>query len=347
MTSRITTTIPQADTAALRSPSARKKYLLAGLLSLAGALAVPEAQAQATAYPNKPIRMIVAFAPGGSTDVLARLVGQKLSESLGTPVIVDNRAGANGTIGSDVVAKSAPDGYTIMMGEVGSLAMAPGLYPKLPYDPGRDFTAISLVARTPLLATVRADSPMKSLADLIAAARTKPGGLNYPSSGAGGPNHLAGELFDMQAKVKTTHVPYKGGGPAVLSIASGETDFGLMSAVTINALLQGGKVKTLAVASDQRLPSMPSVPTMAEAGLPGFEAETWFMLVAPAGTPRPIADRLSSEIAKILPNAATKERLSQMGAIPVGNSPDAATAFLKAEIAKWTKVSKTAGITLE
>ena len=166
--------------------------------------------------------MVVAFAAGGSTDVLARLVGQKLSESLGTPVVVDNRAGANGTIGSDVVAKSPPDGYTIMMGEVGCLAMAPGLYPKLPYDPVRDFAPVTLVARTPLLATVRADSPMKSLADLIAQARSKPDTLNYPSSGAGGPNHLAGELFNMQANVKTVHVPYKGGGPAALSVAAGK-----------------------------------------------------------------------------------------------------------------------------
>ena len=320
---------------------------LFAILSFAAAFAAPAAQAQSTTYPTKPIRMVVAFAPGGSTDVLARIVGQKLSESLGTPVIIDNRAGANGTIGSDVVAKSPADGYTIMMGEVGSLAMAPGLYPKLPYDPSRDFTAITLVARTPLLATVRSDSPLKSLADLITKARNKPGSLTYPSSGAGGPNHLAGELFDIQAKVKTTHVPYKGGGPAALSIASGETDFGLMSAVTINALLQGGKLKTLAVASDQRLASMPTVPTMSEAGLPGFEAETWFMLVAPAGMPRPIADKLSAEIAKILPVPSTKERLEQMGAIPVGNSPDAAAAFLRAELAKWTKVSKTAGITLE
>jgi tripartite-type tricarboxylate transporter receptor subunit TctC len=335
-------------TAALCPAAAFASYRrLFAMLSVAAACVVPAAQAQSTAYPTKPIRMVVAFAPGGSTDVLARLVGQKLSEGLGTPVIIDNRAGANGTIGSDAVAKSPADGYTIMMGEVGSLAMAPGLYPKLSYDPSRDFTAITLVARTPLLATVRADSPMNSIADLIAMARNKPGGLNYPSSGAGGPNHLAAELFDIQAKIKTTHVPYKGGGPAVLSIASGETDFGLMSAVTINALLQGGKLKTLAVASDQRLASMPSVPTMSEAGLPGFEAETWFMVVAPAGTPRLIADKLNAEIVKILPIPATKERLSQMGAIPVGNSPDAAAAFLKAEIAKWTKVSKTAGITLE
>jgi tripartite-type tricarboxylate transporter receptor subunit TctC len=313
---------------------------------LAATLLAPVAQAQAP-YPNKPIRMVVAFAPGGSTDVLARLVGQKLSESLGTPVIIDNRAGANGTIGSDVVAKSPADGYTIMMGEVGSLAMAPGLYPKLTYDPARDFTAITLVARTPLLATVRTDSPMKSLADLLAAARSKPGSLNYPSSGAGGPNHLAGELFNLQANVKTTHVPYKGGGPAALSIAAGETDFGLMSAVTINALLQAGKLRTLAVASEQRLPSMPAVPTMSEAGLPGFEAETWFMMVAPTGTPRPVVEKLNAEIAKILPDPVMKERLAAMGAIPVGNSPDAATAFLKSEVAKWTKVSKAAGIKIE
>ena len=306
----------------MRRPAHAILRRVATVIGLATTLVATVAQAQAPAtYPNKPIRMIVPFAPGGSTDVLARLVGQKLSESLGTPVVVDNRPGANGTIGCDLVAKAPPDGYTIVMGEVGCLAMAPGLYPKLPYDPARDFAAITLVARTPLLATVRTASPIKSLAELIAQARSKPGSLNYPSSGAGGPNHLAGELFNLQANVKTVHIPYKGGGPAVLSLVSGETDFGLLSAVTINAQLQGGTLRPLAVASDRRLPSMPSVPTMAEAGLPGFTAETWFMLAAPAGTPRPIVDKLNAEIAKILPNAATKERLDAMGAFAVGDSP--------------------------
>jgi tripartite-type tricarboxylate transporter receptor subunit TctC len=320
---------------------------LAGLFSVAAVLCCAATPAQGQAYPNKPIRMIVGYAPGGSTDIVARLVGQKLSEALGTTVVVDNRAGASGTIGSDLLAKAAPDGYTLMLGEVGSLAMAPGLYSKLPYDPGRDFVAISVVARTPLLVTVRSDSPLKSLSDLIARARAKPGGLNYASSGAGGPNHLANELFDIQAKVKTSHIPYKGSSPAVMSIASGETDFGLLSAVTINSLLQADKVKVLAVASDQRLASMPAVPTMAEAGLPGFEADVWFMLVAPTGTPKPIVDRLQAEVSKVLRDAGTQEKLSQMSAVTVGNSPEAAASFLKSEITKWTRVTKSAGITLE
>jgi tripartite-type tricarboxylate transporter receptor subunit TctC len=312
---------------------------------ICGFAAVP-ATAQ-SAYPNKPIRMVVAFAAGGSTDIVARTVGQKLSEGLGVPVVIDNRGGANGTIGSDIVAKSAPDGYTIMMGEVGSLAMAPGLYPKLPYDPGRDFSPITLVARTPLLAAVRVDSPIKSLAELIRNARTNPGRLNYPSSGAGGPNHLAGELFNLQANVKTTHIPFKGGGPAVLSLVAGDTDFGLLSRVTIDSQLQSGRLRALAVASEQRLPNMPTVPTFAEAGLPGFTAETWFMVVAPAGTPQPIIDKLNAEIAKILPSPAMKERFAGMGAFGVGNSPNEASVFLKTELAKWTRVSKAADIRLD
>ncbi|SIR76331.1 tripartite tricarboxylate transporter substrate binding protein [Pseudacidovorax sp. RU35E] len=326
------------------SVSARRKFAV-GLFALTGLVAAP-ASAE-SAYPSKPIRMVVAFAAGGSTDIVARSIGVRLSEALGVPVVIDNRGGANGTIGSDVVAKAAPDGYTIMMGEVGSLAMAPGLYPKLPYDPSKDFAPITLVARTPLLALVKTDSPIKSLADLIANARANPGKLSYPSSGAGGPNHLAGELFNMQANVKTLHVPYKGGGPAALSLVSGETDFGLLSRVTIDAQLQGGRARALAVASDQRLPNMPNVPTFAEAGLPGYTAETWFMLVAPAGTPQPIVDRLNAEVAKILPNAETKERFAAMGAFGVGNSPAAATTFLKSELAKWTKVSKAADIRLD
>ncbi|CAN7775988.1 Bug family tripartite tricarboxylate transporter substrate binding protein [Variovorax sp. LjRoot178] len=332
----------------LSSAASARRKLAFGLLALTavgGSLGALPASAD-PAYPNKPIKMVVAFAAGGSTDIVARSIGVRLSEALGVPVVVDNRGGANGTIGSDLVAKAPPDGYTIMLGEVGSLAMAPGLYPKLPYDPSKDFAPITLVARTPLLALVRTESPIKSLAELIAKARANPGQLSYPSSGAGGPNHLAGELFNMQANVKTLHVPYKGGGPAALSLVAGETDFGLLSRVTIDSQLQGGRARALAVASDQRLPNMPTVPTFAEAGLPGYTAETWFMLVAPAGTPQPIVDRLNTELTKILPNAETKERFAAMGAFGVGNSPAAATAFLKSELAKWTKVSKAADIRL-
>lgn len=320
---------------------------LATLFFFSSVLLLLTSQTQAQPYPSKPIRLVVGYAAGGSTDILARLIGQKLSDSLGTSVVVDNRPGASGTIGTDLVAKSPPDGYTIMLGEVGSLAMAPGLYAKLPYDPERDLAAISVVAKTPLLVTVRSDSSFKSLSDLISKARSTPGGLNFPTSGAGGPNHLASELFNIQAKIKTTHIPYKGSAPATMSIASGETDFGLLTAVTINSLLQAEKVKVLAVASDKRLISMPTIPTMGEAGLPGFESDVWFMLVAPIGTPKPIVERLNAEVTKIIRDSTTLERLAQLMAVPVGNSPQIATSFLHSEIAKWTRVSKAAGITLE
>ncbi len=331
--------------AAHPTPLARR---LAALLAFAIAgLGAAAAQAQAPAYPSKPIRLVVPFAAGGSTDILARIVGQKLSESLNSSVVIDNRPGANGTLGCDLVAKAPADGYTIVMADIGCFAMAPGLYPKLPYEPLRDFAPITLVARSPLVLTVGATSPAQSVADLVALARSKPGKLNYPSSGNGGPNHLAGELFKTQANLNIVHVPYKGSAPSVVSLVAGETDFGFLTSVTINAQLSAGKLRALAVASDQRMPSMPSVPTMAEAGVPGFAAESWFMAAVPAGTPKPIVDKLNAEIAKILPNAETKEKLNAMGAVGVGNSPEAATAFLKAEIDKWTRVIKTADIKLD
>ena len=330
----------------LPRPTLARRMALA--LACVAGITASAVHAQAPAgYPSKPIRLVVPFAAGGSTDILARLVGQKLSENMGASVVIDNRPGANGTLGCDLVAKAPPDGYTVVMADIGCFAMAPGLYPKLPYDPVRDFAPITLVARSPLELTVGADSPARTVQDLVALARSKPGKLNYPSSGNGGPNHLAGELFKMQANVNTVHVPYKGSAPSVVSLVSGETDFGFLTSVTINAQLSAGRLRALAVASDQRMAALPSVPTMAEAGVPGFEAESWFMAAFPAGTPKPIVDKLNAEILKVLPVAETKEKLAGMGAVAVGNSPDAATDFLKSEITKWTRVIKTADIKLD
>ena len=239
----------------------------------------------AGSYPSKTIRLVVPFAPGGSTDILGRLLAQKLGESMHTTVVVDNKPGANGTIGCDLVAKAPADGYTVVLGDVGCMAMAKGLYTKLPYDPLRDFAPISLVARSPLVLTVGAQSPFHSLKELTAAAQAQPGKLNYPSSGTGGPNHLGAELYAMQAKVKIGHVPYKGSAPSVVSLAAGETDFGFLTAVTIAAQLKAGKVRALAVAHNERLQSMPDVPTMSEAGLKDFTADAWFLAAVPAGTP--------------------------------------------------------------
>jgi tripartite-type tricarboxylate transporter receptor subunit TctC len=321
---------------------------LAGGLALAATLAAPLAHAQgAGSYPSKTIRLIVPFAPGGSTDILGRLLAQKMGESMHTTVVVDNKPGANGTIGCDLVAKAPADGYTVVLGDVGCMAMAKGLYTKLPYDPLRDFAPISLVARSPLVLTVGAQSPFHSLKELTAAAQAQPGKLNYPSSGTGGPNHLGAELYAMQAKVKIGHVPYKGSAPSVVSLAAGETDFGFLTAVTIAAQLKAGKVRALAVAHNERLQSMPDVPTMSEAGLKDFTADAWFLAAVPAGTPKPIVDRLYAEIAKALPAPEVKEKLDAMGVLPSGLKPDASAQFLRVEVDKWRDVIKNAGITLD
>ena len=317
-----------------------------GAIAVAAATLLGQAHA-ADAYPSKPITLVIPFSPGGSTDILGRLLAQKLGESMNTSVVVENKPGANGTIGVDRVAKSTPDGYTIVLGDVGGMSMAPGLYTKLPYDPLKDLTPISLVGRSPLVLTVGSKSPLNSLADLTGSAKVNPGKLNYPSSGTGGPNHLGGALYAMQAQVDVTHVPYKGSAPSVVSLVAGETDFGFLTAVTINAQLKAGNVRALAVAHNERLPAMPDVPTADEAGLKGFMADAWFMAAAPVGTPQPIIDRLYSEIAKILPQEEVQSKLNAVGVLPAGLSPQASAVFLSEEVAKWRQVIKAAKITLD
>lgn len=318
---------------------------LCGLAAAVAALASPAVHA--ADYPSKPITLVIPFSAGGSTDIVGRLLAQKMSESMNISVVVENKPGANGTIGVDRVAKSPADGYTLVLGDVGGMSMAPGLYPKLPYNPLKDLAPVSLVGRSPLVLTVGANSPLKSLGDLTAAAKANPGKLNYPSSGTGGPNHMGGELYAIQSKVKVTHVPYKGSAPSVVSLVAGETDFGFLTAVTINSQLKAGNVRALAVAHDTRLLSMPDVPTTTEAGLKGFMADAWFMAAVPAGTPQPIIDRLYKEIAKALTDADVKAKLDAGGVLPSGLDPKASTAFLNSEVGKWREVIKTAKITLE
>ena len=243
--------------------------------------------------------------------------------------------------------KAPPDGYTVILGDVGCMSMAPGLYSRLPYDPLRDFAPVSLVGRSPLVLTVGTQSPLQSLQDLTAAAQAAPGKLNYPSSGTGGPNHLGAELYAMQAKVKVSHIPYKGSAPSVVSLVAGETDFGFLTAVTIASQLNAGKVRALAVGHTERLPAMPNVPTMSEAGLKGFTADAWFLAAVPAGTPKPIVDRLYDEIAKALPAPDVKAKLDSMGVLATGMDPKASAQFLGSEVEKWRGVIKTAGITLD
>lgn len=339
------------DSAASSLPCARWRKLAASTAAAAATVLLTfspvQAQPSGNAYPNKPIRLVVPFAPGGSTDILGRLLAQKLGENMQASVVVENKPGANGTIGCDYVAKSPPDGYTVILGDVGCMAMAPGLYSKLPYDPLRDFEPISLVGRSPLVLTVGEKSPFRSLKDLTAAAQAAPGKLNYPSSGTGGPNHLGAELYAMQAKVKVSHIPYKGSAPSVVSLVAGETDFGFLTAVTISSQLNAGKVRALAVAHSERLPAMPDVPTMTEAGMKGFTADAWFLAAVPAGTPKPIVDRLYAEIAKALPANEVKTKLDATGVLPAGLDPQASSRFLRAEVEKWRSVIKSAGISLD
>lgn len=337
---------PSFAPAANRRVSVR--MLLGGAVA-AVALAATCAQAAdpAAAYPSKTIRLVVPYSAGGSTDILGRLLAQKMGENMHATVVVENKAGANGTLGCDQVAKAPADGYTIVLGDVGCMAMAPGLYTKLPYDPLKDFSVVSLVARSPLVLAVGAQSPFKTMADLTAAARAHPGKLNYPSSGTGGPNHLGAELYAMQAKVKISHIPYKGSAPSVVSLVAGETDFGFLTAVTIDSQLKAGKLRALAVAHNERLASLPDVPTMDEQGLKGFQADAWFMAAVPAGTPQPIVDRLYAEIAKALPDPVVKAKLDAMGVLPSALKPAASTSFLKSEVAKWRDVIKNANITLD
>lgn len=318
---------------------------LCGLAAAVAVLASPAAHA--ADYPSRPITLVIPFSAGGSTDIVGRLLAQKMGESMNVSVVVENKPGANGTIGVDRVAKSPADGYTLVLGDVGGMSMAPGLYPKLPYNPLKDLTPVSLVGRSPLVLTVGANSPIKSLAELTAAAKAHPGKLNYPSSGTGGPNHMGGELYAIQSKVKVTHVPYKGSAPSVVSLVAGETDFGFLTAVTINSQLKAGNVRALAVAHDTRLPAMPDVPTMSEAGLKGFSADAWFMAAVPVGTPQPIVDRLYKEIAKALSDADVKAKLDATGVLPSGLDPKASAAFLNSEVVKWRDVIKTAKITLD
>lgn len=317
-----------------------------GAVSLAAVSLLGVAHA-ADAYPSKPITLVIPFSPGGSTDILGRLLAQKLGESMNANVIVENKPGANGTIGVDRVAKAAPDGYTVVLADVGGMAISPSLYPKLPYNPLKDLEVVSLVGRSPLVLTVGHNSPLKSLADLTAAAKANPGKLNYPSSGTGGPNHMGGELYAIQAGVQVTHVPYKGSAPSVVSLVSNETDFGFLTAVTINSQLKAGNLRALAVAHDARLPAMPDVPTMHEAGLKDFTADAWFMAAVPAGTPKPVVEKLQAEIAKILPQADVKEKLDSVGVLPYGWDPKKSTEFLNAEVVKWRDVVKKAHITLD
>jgi len=295
------------------------------------------------AYPAKPIRLVVPFPAGGTTDILARAVGQKLTEAWGQPVVVDNRPGAGGNIGAELVAKAASDGYTLLMGTVGTHAINASLYAKMPYDHIKDFAPVILVAGVPNVLVVNPAVPVNSVQELIAYAKANPGRLNFASSGSGTSIHLSGELFKVMAGVQMTHIPYKGSAPALQDLIGGQVQLMFDNLPSALPQIKGGKLRALAVTSAARAAALPDVPTVAEAGLPGFEASSWFGVLAPAGTPVAIIARLNAEIAKWLASPEAREKLASQGANAAGGSPEDFAKHIAAETAKWQKVVKESG----
>jgi len=303
--------------------------------------------AQAQTWPAKPVRLIVPFTPGGGNDTIARLVGQKLSASLGQQVIVDNRAGAGGTIGAEAAARSAPDGYTMFLAGVATHGINPNLRKKLPYDPVKDFQPVSLIASAPLIVVVHPSLPVRTTRDLVALAKAKPGQVTYASNGAGGSSHMAVELFNMMTGTKMLHVPYKGLSPALTDLISGQVQVMFSSAVAMLPQVKTGRLRAIAMTGAKRSPALPEVPTVAESGVPGYETGSWYGVVVPAGTPKAIVDRLAHDIAAISKSADINQRLVEDAAIPVGNTPEEFSAFIRKELARWAKVVQQGHITIE
>jgi tripartite-type tricarboxylate transporter receptor subunit TctC len=302
-------------------------------------ISLTAAAAWAQTYPARPIRFIVPIAPGGQTDLLARLVGQKLSEKWHQPVVVDNRAGANTLIGMALAAKAAPDGYTLTMAST-AMAINAGLVDPLPYDGLRDFAPITNLAYIPFLLAVHAAVPARSVQELIALAKTRPRALTFGSGGTGSPSHLSGELLKEMARINATHVPYKGLGQSMVALLAGEVDFLFAGPLIVLPQIKAGKLRALAVGSAKRFPALPNIPTVAEAGLAGYEAGIWFGILAPAGTPRTIVSKLNAEIVTVLALPEVKQRFEAINAIVIGDSPDEFTAFIKSETAKWSAIAK-------
>ena len=304
------------------------------------------ASSAAQVYPTRSIRFIAPFAAGGGSDLIARKLAQKLTEALGQPVVVDNRTGGSGVIGTDATAKAAPDGHTIMM-TTPTFTVNPGLMKKLPYDPLRDFAAISLIATAPHLLAVHPSVPAKSVKEVVAIAQAHPEQLTFSSGSSGGSSHLAGELFNSMAKIKMTHVPYRGGGQAVIAIVSGEVSLGFVDLVSMLPQVKSGRLRSIALTGLKRSPLLPNLPTISESGYPGFQSGIWYGVLAPARTPPEIVARLNSELVKIVRSPDFLESLTAEGAQAVASSPEYFGDFIKTEIARWAKVIKEAKIALQ
>ena len=320
---------------------------LLGLCFLVTALtAAPLAQAQ-DAYPSKAITLVVPVPPGGASDFIARTVGQKLSEAVGHPIVISNRGGASGTIASDNVAKSPPDGYTLLMSSITTHGIGPLINTNAPYDSLKDFTPIIFLADLPLIMTLNAGHPMKSVAEVIAYGKANPGKLSFASSGNGGAPHLSGELFKIVTGIDMLHVPCRGSGPAVVDVAGGRVDIMFDAAPSLLAMIQAGKIRPLAAASQARVPILPEVPTFAEVGIGGIDVSLWFGISGPAGIPPAVVARLNTEIGKILALPDIKEALARQGAVPMGGPPARYDAFVRAEQSRWGDVVRKNNIKME
>lgn len=322
--------------------NARTGFFL-GLVALAS---IAGGHAFAQSYPTKTIRMIVAYPPGGGTDIVGRLMALKLTDRLGQTVLVDNRGGATGNIGTELAARAAPDGHTLLMGNVAPNAVNVSLFKKLGFDPVKDFSPVSLVAITPNILVAHPSMPVKTVKELIAYAKAKPGALNFPSAGVGSSSHLAGEMLKSMAGISMVHVPFKGGGPAMVATIAGEVQIMFATMPAAMPHVKSGKVRPVAVTTAKRSQAMPGLPTIAEGGIKGYEAATWYGLLAPARTPKAVIDRLHGDTVKILAGPV-RQRLEAMGFEPDGGTPAQFAAYIRSEIAKWAKVIKDAGIPAE
>lgn len=298
----------------------------------------------AQTYPNRPVRFVSPYPPGGGTDIFARVIAQKLHDSLGVPVVVENRSGAGGIIGTEIVVKSPADGYTLLLGSPGPLTVSPSLYKQLPYDTLRDLAPITLIAIIPNVLVVHPSLPVKSVKDLIAYAKARPGELSFGSSGNGGSGHLQGELFKLQAGIKMVHIPYRGSIQAATALLTGEVPLSFADVLNTLPHVRSGRLRGLAVTGRNRSPAVPELPTIAEAGLPNYEAATWYGVLVPAATPKEIVTRLHSELVKALHHPEMQKRLSADGVVPIGSSPEQFAQHIRAEINRWAKVIKDANI---
>ncbi|HEY2817692.1 MAG TPA: tripartite tricarboxylate transporter substrate binding protein [Casimicrobiaceae bacterium] len=303
--------------------------------------------APAQTYPSKPIRIVVPYPAGGTSDILARAIGQKLGNAWGQPVVVDNKPGANGNVGADIVAKAPADGYTLLLADIGSLAISPSVYPTLPFDPVKDFAAVSMVAYSPHILVVHPSVPVSSVKELVALAKSRPGKLNFAISGVGGAPHLAGVDFALRNGIDWVYIPYKGGAQAIADVAGGQADVTLNGMLATYPLVKGEKLKILAVSSAKRMSAIPDVPTISESGVPNFESGSWQGVMAPAGTPPEVVARLNAEISRSLALPEMKENLGKQGAEVRTNTPEQFSAFIRDEKARWAKVVKDANAKVE